>query len=167
VCLRVVGEDGVEVAVGERGLVEVKSPTQTAGYWRRPELDAEAFRDGFFRTGDLGFLDADGYLNVVGRASEALSSGAHPREVEEAAHRHPGLKECALVELGGESVLACSARRGRELYAGALRRLLAERLADAEVPGRVEVLAGDLPRSGAGKVLRAEVRRTLEHRETA
>lgn len=152
--VRVVGPDGVELPAGERGTIEVTSPTTTAGYWQRPDLDARAFAGGFFRTGDEGFLDADGYLNVLGRADERVPGvAAHPREIEELAHQCEAVKECALVA-GPDSrpVLVCSRRKTAAVTPEA-RRFLA-----GSVPGgRVTFADGDLPRSAAGKIVRGRI----------
>ena len=115
--------------------------------------------------GLVGFLDAEGFLNIVGRASEAIPGArAHPRIVEEAAHAHPELKECALVAVGGEPVLACSARRGASLTAAKVEKALEGELDPASRPARVVVIDGDLPRSAAGKVLRGGVAQSLAGR---
>jgi fatty-acyl-CoA synthase len=160
VSVRIVDAGGRPLPDGEHGRVEVKSPTQTPGYWNRPELNAEALRDGFFRTGDVGFVDAEGYLNVLGRGAEMLAGVAeHPRVVEEAGHEHPGVKECALVEVDGQPVLACSARRGRRLDAADVERTLAGSLPPDSRPARAAVTQGDLPRSAAGKIVRRDLGR--------
>ncbi len=174
--VRVAGADGGEVPAGSRGEVLVRAPTQTPGYWRRPDLTAAALSGGFFRTGDVGFRDELGYLNVVGRAAEAVPGLAlHPREIEEAAHAHGALKECALVAppedggggRGGGAVLAYSVRFERELDPAELARHLAARL-PAEAAAAVRPLRwpGDLPRSAAGKIVRGRIRvsATGEHR---
>jgi fatty-acyl-CoA synthase len=156
--VRVAGADGREVARGLRGEVLVKAPTQTPGYWQRPELTAAATRDGFFRTGDIGFRDEAGFLSVVGRAAESIPGLAlHPREAEEAAHANEALKECALVASASGATLTYSVRRGRELAAEELERFLAGRLPAGTPAVRAQRWAGDLPRSAAGKIVRGQL----------
>lgn len=156
--VRVVDAGGADVPPGTRGLVLAKSPTRTPGYWRRPELTEAALAGDFFRTGDVGYVDAAGYLNIVGRASEAIDGLApHPREVEEAAHAHPAVKECALLKLGGRPTLVYSLRRGQGVEARALGAFVAERAGLGE--GALSCLqwTGDLPRSAAGKIVRGQM----------
>jgi malonyl-CoA/methylmalonyl-CoA synthetase len=91
---------GVDVRLADGGEIEVRGPNVFAGYWRRPEATAGSFRDGWFRTGDLGAVDPDGYLRIVGRAKELIISGGYnvyPREVEEVLLAHPGVVDAAVV----------------------------------------------------------------------
>lgn len=164
--VRIAGKDGRETDMGERGDIRVWSPTRTPGYWERPDLTKAALDGEFFRTGDIGFWDEAGFLNVVGRAVETVSGfDLHPREVEELAHAHPAIKECALVEAGKRVVLAYSARRGGQLSEEELERFLAERLPKGAAPARCARFDGDLPRNAAGKIVRRYVRAAIEGRE--
>jgi len=164
--VRIVDARGARLEAGTCGQIEVRSPTQTPGYWLRPDLTAAAVRGGFFRTGDLGFVDEDGFLNVLGRASEVPPGiSGHPRTVEEAAHRHAALKECALVATEEGTTLFCSVRRGRELSPGELDSTVAEQLPARSRPQSVRVVAGDLPRSAAGKLARTRLPRLPVDRE--
>jgi len=148
--------------MGEPGEVVVKSPCQTPGYWQRWDLNAEAFYQGYFRTGDVGFWSEDEFLNIVGRASERIAGFAlHPRQVEEAAHAHDLLKECALVASAAGPTLAYSVRRGRDLGAEELERFLAGRLPAGTPAVRAQRWAGNLPRSAAGKVVRGQIRNAV------
>ena len=91
---------GVDVRLAGGGEIEVRGPNVFAGYWRRPEATAGSFRDGWFRTGDLGAVDPDGYLRIVGRAKELIISGGfnvYPREVEEVLLAYPGVTDAAVV----------------------------------------------------------------------
>ncbi len=155
--VRVVDGDGAQVPAGSRGQIEVKSPTQTPGYWQRPDLTAAAVPDGFFRTGDLGFLDEEGFLNVEGRAADSIPQLAvHPRRLEERAHALPGVKESAVVLLDGEPVLCCSLRADSSASVGEISDLLTRDFAD--LPDlKISVLETDLPRSAAGKIVRREL----------
>jgi fatty-acyl-CoA synthase len=146
---------GVEVRVAPEGTLHIKSPTQSAGYWNRPDLTEAAFRDGYFDTGDVGFFDEEGYLNILGRQSDRVEGVApHPREIEEVIAAHPAVKECALVDVDGAAVLAYSTRRGRQVSDEELRDLLAGRLPEVSLD-RIIGIEGDLPRTGAGKIVRS------------
>jgi fatty-acyl-CoA synthase len=142
---------GVEVRIGpDDGLIHIDSPTCTRGYWSKPA------REGPFPTGDVGYLDDQGRLNIAGRASEMIPGLAvHPREIEEVVHRHPAVKECAVVESDGETVLVCSVRSGRAVAEGELAAFLAGRIDRRLMPDRAVCVEGDLPRSPAGKIERS------------
>ncbi len=157
VSVRIVDAGGNEVKRGNTGLIEVKSPTQTTGYWRRADLNEQVFRDGFFRTGDEGFLDEEGLLNVSGRAFERLTGlDAHPRRLEEVAHSHPAVKEAALADAGAGAVLFFSTRRGFSVSSSEMEAYLTRCLGSDGWVGAVRVF-GDLPRSVAGKLLRRKL----------
>ncbi|HTY73558.1 MAG TPA: AMP-binding protein [Actinomycetes bacterium] len=161
---------GVEVRVdGSPGAVEVRGPNVFGGYWHRPDADAEAFTDdGWFRTGDLGELDADGYLRLVGRSKDLVITGGlnvYPKEVEEVLDALPGVLESAVVgipdpDLGEAVTAAVVARPGADLDPDSLRLLARERLAGFKVPKRVVVLP-ELPRNAMGKVQKALLRQQL------
>jgi malonyl-CoA/methylmalonyl-CoA synthetase len=151
---------GAEVASGEVGVIEVKGPNVFRGYWRMPEKTAEEFRpDGFFITGDLGQVDEDGYLHIVGRGKDLIISGGfniYPKEVESEIDEILGVVESAVIGVPhadfGECVVAVvvqSADAGlTELdVADALR----DRLARFKQPKRV-VFVDELPRNTMGKV---------------
>jgi malonyl-CoA/methylmalonyl-CoA synthetase len=142
------------------GEIEVRGPNVFAGYRDRPDANAEAFtRDGWFRTGDLGEIDGEGRLRIVGRAKELVISGGfnvHPREVEEALLAHPEVREAAVVGTPsaewGEVVTAYLVT-DRELGLPELRAHLAERLAAFKHP-RIVHRVDALPRNALGKVQR-------------
>ncbi len=154
---------GVELRLGGGGEVQVRGPNVFAGYYRRPDADADAFTaDGWFRTGDLGELDEDGHLRLAGRSKELIISGGfnvHPREVEEVLERFPGVREVAVVgrpsDAWGEAVTAVIVADG-PIDAERLRAHAAEHLAPYKVPKGVE-LVSELPRNALGKVLRHEL----------
>jgi malonyl-CoA/methylmalonyl-CoA synthetase len=154
---------GVETRLSDGGEVEVRGPNVIAGYYERPEADAEAFTDdGWFRTGDIGECDGDGYLRLVGRSKELIISGGYnvyPREVEEVLAAYPGVREVAVVgrpsERWGEEVTAVVV--AEDAFDGErLRAYAAERLAPYKVPKRVE-FTGELPRNAMGKVVRGDL----------
>ncbi len=154
---------GVEVRLSEAGEVQVRGPNVIDGYYERPDADAEAFTDdGWFRTGDIGEHDDDGYLRLIGRSKELIISGGYnvyPREVEEALGAHPDVREVAVVgrpsERWGEEVTAVVVAE-RAVQAERLREYAAERLAPYKVPKRIE-FADELPRNAMGKVVRGEL----------
>jgi malonyl-CoA/methylmalonyl-CoA synthetase len=149
----------------EDGEVQVRGPNVLRGYDGRPDADADAFTaDGWFRTGDLGELDTDGHLRLVGRSKELIISGGfnvHPREVEEVVAEFPGVREVAVVgrpsARWGEAVTAVVVPDGRAaIDVEGLRAFAAERLAPYKVPKAVEFV-DDLPRNALGKVVRGEL----------
>jgi malonyl-CoA/methylmalonyl-CoA synthetase len=160
---------GVRVRLGAGDGVEVTGPNVFGGYWERPDANDEAFTaDGWFRTGDIGELDADGYLRLVGRASDLIITGGHnvyPREVEDAVLEHPDVVDVAVVgipdDTWGETVAAYVVLRA-DLAADpahaagigdALTAHVASRLAAYKRP-RTWTVVADLPRNAMGKVRR-------------
>jgi malonyl-CoA/methylmalonyl-CoA synthetase len=159
--VRVTGPSGV-LPPGEAGAIEVKGPNVFKGYWNLPEKTAEEFRDGWFITGDLGALDAEGYLSILGRAKDLVITGGlnvYPAEVEAVLDVLPGVRASAVIGVPhpdfGEAVVACVTGSVEE---EAVRAGLRERLAAFKIPKRVIVLE-DLPRNAMGKVQKAELRR--------
>jgi malonyl-CoA/methylmalonyl-CoA synthetase len=154
---------GVSLRLSEAGEVQVRGPNVIDGYYERPDADAEAFTDdGWFRTGDVGEHDEDGYLRLIGRSKELIISGGYnvyPREVEEVLGQHPAVREVAVVgrpsERWGEEVTAVVVA-SRAVEAEALREYAARELAPYKVPKRVE-FADELPRNAMGKVVRGDL----------
>ncbi len=159
-------ETGATLGPGEIGEIEVRGPNVFAGYWKMPDKTAEDMRsDGFFRTGDLGRFDDDGYLAIVGRAKDLIISGGYnvyPREVELALDAQPGVAESAVIgaphpDLGEGVVGVLVAAPGAELDPEQVAAGLAD-LARYKQPRRLEVVEA-LPRNAMGKVQKAELRR--------
>ena len=163
--LVVLAPDGAELPAGERGEIAVRGPGVTAGYEANAEANAAAFTaDGWFRTGDEGYLDADGYLFLTGRLKELINRGGEkiaPREVEEVILRHPAVRQAVCFALPhatlGEEVAAAVVRAdGAEAEAldeAAVRDLCAERLAPFKVP-RAVVFVDEIPVGPTGKLQR-------------
>lgn len=163
--VRILDEDGRPVPFGEPGEITVRGPQVVPGYWRRPEESAAAIPDGELRTGDIGFMDSDGWLYVVDRKKDMINASGFkvwPREVEDVLHSHPAVREAAVVGVPdayrGETVKAYVSLRpdasaGPEELVGHCR----ERLAAFKYPREIEVLA-DLPKTTSGKILRRELR---------
>ena len=147
---------GVEVRLDESGEIEVRGPNVFGGYWQRPEATAESFTDdGWFRTGDLGSWDDDGYLTILGRAKELIITGGYnvyPREVEDVLADHPGVKEVAVVgeasDEWGETVVAHVVGDGDT---AALLAHAETQLSGYKRPRKV-VWVDALPRNPLGKV---------------
>jgi malonyl-CoA/methylmalonyl-CoA synthetase len=159
-------ETGRELGRDEIGVIEVKGPNVFKGYWRMPEKTAEEFRaDGFFVTGDLGKIDARGYVHIVGRAKDLIISGGfnvYPKEIEEEIDALAGVEESAVVGLShpdlGEGVTAIVVpRKGAALTEESVIQALEGRLAKYKLPKRVFFVAA-LPRNTMGKVQKKTLR---------
>jgi long-chain acyl-CoA synthetase len=162
--MKCVKEDGSEAAIGEPGEIIARGPQVMPGYWRQPAETANALRDGWLYTGDIGMMDAEGYFKIVDRRKDMiLVSGfnVYPNEVEEVLSSLPGVKECAVIgvpdPLRGEAVKAFIVRSDPALDATAVRDFCRGELADYKVPKFVE-FRDDLPKSNVGKILRKELR---------
>lgn len=164
--IRITGPDGQVLPQGEAGSIEVRGPNVFKGYWRLPEKTAEEFRDGWFITGDMGAVDVQGYLSILGRAKDLVISGGlnvYPAEVEAALDDLPGVVASAVIGVPhpdfGEAVVACLVTaKGATLAEEPVRAALRDRLAAFKLPKRVLIL-DDLPRNAMGKVQKAELRR--------
>ncbi|GFE18023.1 hypothetical protein Sgleb_60700 [Streptomyces glebosus] len=163
--VRIIGEDGRDLPFGEPGEIAVRGPQVVPGYWRRPDATAEALPDGELRTGDIGFMDRDGWLYVVDRKKDMINASGFkvwPREVEDVLYSHPAVREAAVVGVPdayrGESVKAyVSLRPGTSPEPAELAAYCKERLAAYKYPRAVEILA-ELPKTTSGKILRRELR---------
>lgn len=160
VALRVTDKDGREVPTGEIGMIEVRGPNVFKGYWQMPEKTADELRpDGFFITGDLGRIDADGYVTIVGRAKDMIITGGYnvyPKEVEQVLDEQPGVKESAVIGVPhpdfGEGVIAVLVPEGNTPPdLAAIRDRLKTKLADYKRP-KEYILMDALPRNTMGKV---------------
>ena len=163
--VRLVDEEDHEVAVGERGEVVVRGPNVMKGYWNRPEATAEAIRNGWFHTGDVGVRDEDGFFYIVDRKKDMIISGGeniYPAEVEDVLYGHPGIAEVAVIGLPDErwgetvrAVVVC--KPGLTLSPEEVIEYAQGRLARYKQPRSV-VFTDVLPRNPAGKVLKFELR---------
>ena len=163
--VRIVRPDGSDAAIGELGELWVKGPNITPGYWNRPEETAKAFTaDGFFKSGDIGVMDARGYTKIVDRKKDMiLVSGfnVYPNEIEEVIASHPGVLECAVIGVpdakSGEAVKAFVVKKDPNVSAEDIIKFSATQLTAYKVPKQIEFRT-DLPKTNVGKILRRELR---------
>ncbi len=158
---------GQEVAAGETGEVAVIGPAVFAGYHDNSEANAKAFRDGWFLTGDLGHMDAEGFLYLTDRASDMYISGGsniYPREIEEKILQHPDINECAVLGMPdptwGEVGIAVCVARGDAPDCAALLEWLGAKVPRYKMPKAV-VFWDELPKSGYGKITKKLIRAEL------
>jgi acyl-CoA synthetase (AMP-forming)/AMP-acid ligase II len=162
VTLRIADGDGNELATGEVGEVLISGEGPVREYFNQPEESERTWKDGWLKSGDLGYLDADGFLWIVGRSKEMIIRGGNnimPGEVEAALFTHPAVAEAAVTAIPhpvlGEDVAAWVVlRRDATAPAAALRAFLLERLADYKVPRRYAFVDA-LPRNEGGKVVKS------------
>jgi fatty-acyl-CoA synthase len=162
-------DHGREVPVGTTGEICVCGPAVFAGYYENPDANAKAFRDGWFRTGDLGHMDEEGFLFITGRASDMYISGGsniYPREIEEKILTHPAVAEVAVLGVpdrtwGEAGVAVCALRPGQTLSEDELLAWLDGRIARYKLPKRV-LFWDALPKSAYGKITKRTIRAELE-----
>ena len=166
--LVVMDEDGRQVAPGEQGEIWIAGPMVVPGYWHAPAADAAAFAGGYWKSGDIGSIDADGYLRIADRKKDMINRAGfkvYPAEVESTLAGLDGVVEAAVVgrpdNVLGETVAAflCVAEGGPT--AEQVRAWCAERMADYKVPQHIVVGAGRLPRNANGKIQKSELRAAL------
>ncbi len=158
-------DDGNEVPLGQPGEICAKGPQVMAGYWNRPDETAKVMTsDGFFRTGDIGVMTADGYTRIVDRKKDMiLVSGfnVYPNEIEEVIASHPGVLECAVIGVedakSGEAVKAFIVRKDQNLAAEDVIKFCATQLTAYKIPKQIEFRTS-LPKTNVGKILRRELR---------
>ncbi|WP_107101980.1 MULTISPECIES: class I adenylate-forming enzyme family protein [Streptomyces] len=163
--VRILDDGGREVPFGEQGEIVVRGPQVVPGYWNLPDATAGTFPGGELRTGDIGFMDTDGWLYVVDRKKDMINASGFkvwPREVEDVLYTHPAVREAAVVGVPdsyrGETVKAyVSLRPHAAADPGELAAYCKERLAAYKYPREVEILA-ELPKTTSGKILRRELR---------
>ena len=155
------------VALGERGEICVKGPNVMKGYWKQPEATANAMTaDGFFRTGDVGYMDEDGYVYIVDRTKDMLLCGGfnvYPRNIEEAIYQHPSVAEVSVIGVPdayrGEIPKAFVKLKGGAppLALEDLKAFLKDRLGKHEMVGALEI-RDELPKTPVGKISKKELR---------
>jgi acyl-CoA synthetase (AMP-forming)/AMP-acid ligase II len=161
-------DTGALLPTGERGEIVVRSSLVMAGYYKDPAATEAASRFGWHHTGDVGYLDDDGYLFIVDRLKDMIITGGfnvYSAEVEQALMQHPAVRDCAVIglpdEKWGEQVTAVvEPKPGQEVGADELIAFVKARIGSVKAPKRVE-LWSELPRSRVGKILKTEVRAGL------
>jgi acyl-CoA synthetase (AMP-forming)/AMP-acid ligase II len=159
--VRVVDEKGTNVAVGARGEIVIKGSNVMAAYENNPSANETAFINGWFRTGDVGTLDNEGYISIVGRLKEIINRGGEkisPREVDEIIMQHPAVHQCVAFAmphdmLGEEVAAAIVLREGQTSNERELRAFAAVRLADYKVPKKI-LIVKEIPVGPTGKLQR-------------
>jgi long-chain acyl-CoA synthetase len=161
--------EGNDVPVGEQGEIWFKGPNLIRGYWNKPEATAETIVDGWLRTGDIGRVDAEGFVYVEDRAKDMIlraGENVYCAEVEAAIYEHPAVFEAAVFgipheRLGEEVAAMVLPKAGASLTEADLVGFLKERLAPFKVPTRIAFVTDRLPRNPAGKILKRELRDAL------
>ena len=171
--LRITDEAGRDRPAGEPGEIRVGGPMVVPGYWGAPEATARAFEGGEWRSGDVGSLDADGFVRVLDRLKDVINRGGHKvwsAEVEGVLAAHPDVAEAAVIPVPcavlGERVHAVVVPRGAAPDPDALRAHCAARLSDYKVPEAFAIRAEPLPRNPGGKVVKTALR-TEKREETS
>jgi acyl-CoA synthetase (AMP-forming)/AMP-acid ligase II len=159
--VKIVAESGREVSAGEHGEILLGGPTVTSGYLEAPDLNRDSFVDGWFRTGDIGSLDAEGFLTIHGRKTEMINRGGEkisPAEIDDGLQRHPAVAEAAAFavphpRLGEDVAAAVVLKEGATVTPLELREFLLPTLAQFKIPRRI-VFVDRLPKGATGKVQR-------------
>jgi oxalate---CoA ligase len=157
----IMAEDGTLLPRGETGEIVIRGPNVTAGYESNPKANAEAFVNGWFRTGDQGVMDADGYVSITGRLKEIINRGGEkisPREVDEILMDHPAVAQVVCFgmphpKLGEEVAAVVVLRDGQQATERELQEFVAQRAADFKVPKKVLFMA-EIPKGATGKLQR-------------
>jgi long-chain acyl-CoA synthetase len=173
--VRIVDADRKPVAPGVVGEVAVRGQNVMMGYWERPEETANAVVDGWMHTGDGGYMDEEGYVYLVDRVKDMIISGGenvYSMEVENVIAQHPAVSQCAVIgipsERWGETVHAfVIPGAGSNVNAAEIIAFCKERIAGYKCPRSVDVRTEPFPLSGAGKVLKRELRRTFAANDAA
>jgi long-chain acyl-CoA synthetase len=163
--VRIVGEDGKELPAGEVGELVTEGPGVVQGYWNKPEETAKALPGGRLHTGDVGFMDSDGWFYLVDRQKDMIVASGFkvwPREVEDVLYQHAAVRECGVVGVPdayrGETVKAfVSFKAGQSAEPEELIAFCKERMAAYKYPRQVEIV-DEIPKTVTGKVLRRELR---------
>lgn len=162
--VKIIDDDGTEVPRGEVGELAARGPNIMKGYWRKQEQTDEVLRDGWYRSGDMGYMDDEGFVFLVDRAKDMIVSGGenvYCTEVEEALYKHPAVLEAAVFgvpdEDWGEAVHAVVVPR-ESITPEELIGFCREHIAGYKLPKAITLSNEELPKSGPGKILKRELR---------
>ena len=162
--VKIIGDTGDELPIGEVGELAARGPNIMKGYWNKPEQTAEVLRDGWYRSGDVGYMDDEGFVFLVDRAKDMIVSGGenvYCTEVEEALYKHPAVLEAAVFgvpdETWGEAVHAVVVPR-TDVTAEELIAFCREHIAGYKIPKAITLSREELPKSGPGKILKRKLR---------
>jgi steroid-24-oyl-CoA synthetase len=166
---RICDEEGAELPDGERGEIWVRSCTNIREYWNRPEVNAREIQNGWLKTGDIGYLDEDGFLYLADRAKDMIIRGGeniYPIEIENELIEHPAIKEVAAIglpheRLGEEVAVVVHLHPGKLLEEAELVQYLKDRLASYKVPTQIFFSESELPRNATNKILKRELKAAL------
>jgi long-chain acyl-CoA synthetase len=170
--MKLVDDDGNDVAQGEVGEIVIKGHNVMKGYWKKPDATAEAIKDGWFYSGDMGQVDEDGYFFIVDRKKDMIIRGGYnvyPREIEEVLYEHPAVREVAVLgvpdeSLGEEVGAAVALKEGCDATEDELREFVKEQVAGYKYPRRVWFV-DELPKGPTGKILKREIEVPAEVKE--
>ena len=165
----IAADDGSKLPPGQQGEILVGGPTVVAGYLNAPELSSASFVNGWFKSGDIGSIDEDGFLTLHGRKDDLINRGGEkisPMEIDEALLRHPAIAEAAAFSvphssLGEDVAAAVVLRPGMTATSIELRRYLQDQLASFKVPGQI-IIRDQLPKGKTGKIVRRQLGGSLE-----
>jgi len=166
--MKIVDDDGKEVRVEEVGEIIARGPNIMVGYWNKPEESKKALRDGWLFTGDLGYVDREGYFFIIDRKKDMIIKGGEnvfPAEVENALYKHPDVAEAAVVgvphDVYGEDIVAfVVVNSGANVSEEAIIDHVKTQISSFKAPSQVHFVP-ELPKSGVGKILRRELRDQL------
>jgi acyl-CoA synthetase (AMP-forming)/AMP-acid ligase II len=165
--MKVVDDDGHKLPAGSMGEIWIKGPMVVAGYWHNPEATSKEFVDGFWKSGDMGSIDAEGYVRILDRKKDMLNRGGYKIyciEVENTLYEHPAVAECAIVAkpcpVLGERVHAFVSLR-QDATGDELSAFCSSRLSREKVPESFTLSHTPLPRNANGKLMKREMRETL------
>ena len=160
--IKIVDEVGNKVPQGELGEVICRSPGMMNGYFNRPDANAKSYVNNWLSTGDIGYLDADGYLFIVDRIKEMIIRGGlnvYPRQIEEILYEHPAVQECAVIgvphpDLGEEVKAVLYLKVGHQVTEEAIKAYCKSKMAAFKYPRIVQILDTELPKSATGKIMK-------------
>ena len=164
--ISVIDEKGNVLGPNERGEICFRGANLIRGYWGKPDETAEAISDGWLKSGDIGWLDEDGFIFVADRAKDMVlraGENIYSAEVEAAIYEHPGVYEAAVYgvphdRLGEEVATTVMVKAGQSIDVKELQDFLSERIAKFKVPTHIKFVTEQLPRNASGKILKRELR---------